>query len=734
MSDMQVTNLPAFFAACPRGLETLLGEELTALGAQVEKTTVAGVHFRGELAVAYRACLWSRLANRIILCLIREEGVESPEQLADAAARVAWAEHLVPGRSLAVDFHGQSATIRHTRFGAQTVKDGVVTAMARAGRERPTVEPRDPDLRLYAHLHRGRLTLGIDFSGESLHRRGYRRELGHAPLKENLAAALLMRADWPARAKAGEALVDPLCGSGTLVIEAALMAADIAPNLNRARFGLEAWAGHDRELWRELRREAEARASLGRKRCKARLFGSDQSPQAIAAAKANAMRAGIPALIHFQGASVAELKRPESLSPEARGLVITNPPYGERIGELPELVTLYRQLGERLREAFPGWNLALFTGNPDLGHRLGMRAHKHYAFRNGPLEARLLLIAIPEASGEAGSDARPEAPARSENAQMFANRLLKNRKRLKKWLKQSGESCYRLYDADMPEFALAIDVYGDWVHVQEYAPPKSVDAAQAQKRLFDALGVIPEVLEVSPSRVVIKRRERQSGRAQYQKQGSHGERFEVREGRARLWVNLRDYLDTGLFLDHRPVRRRLAEMAAGKRFLNLFCYTATATVQAALGTEKAGGASDTISVDLSNTYLSWARDNFALNGLDPAHHRVVRDDCLRWLETAKAEFDLIFMDPPTFSNSKKMEATLDIQRDHGRLIRLAMARLAEDGTLVFSNNQRRFALDADLAEQYRVEEISAKTFDPDFKRNPDLHHVFLIRHRGEPTA
>lgn len=307
---------------------------------------------------------------------------------------------------------------------------------------------------------------------------------------------------------------------------------------------------------------------------------------------------------------------------------------------------------------------------------------------------------------------------------MFANRLTKNRKRLKKWLKRSGETCYRLYDADMPEYALAIDVYGDHVHVQEYAPPKSIDAGQAQKRLFEALAVIPEELEVDASRVVVKRRERQSGRAQYQKQAASGERFEVREGPARVWVNLRDYLDTGLFLDHRPVRRMLGEMAQGKRFLNLFCYTATATVQAALG-----GASDSVSVDLSNTYLDWARDNFALNRLDPSRHRVVRDDCFQWLETAGVHFDLIFMDPPTFSNSKKMADTLDVQRDHGRLVRLAMARLAPGGTLVFSNNQRRFKLDAELAEAYAVEDISAKTFDPDFHRRPDLHHVFLIRHK-----
>ncbi|MDT0500268.1 MULTISPECIES: bifunctional 23S rRNA (guanine(2069)-N(7))-methyltransferase RlmK/23S rRNA (guanine(2445)-N(2))-methyltransferase RlmL [unclassified Halomonas] len=720
--DLQVT--------CPRGLEELLSEELEALGAVPVKSTVGAVSARADRVTAYRVCLWSRLANRVILCLVRDEGIATPEQLREAIAAIPWEAHLPLSASLAVDFHGRSEAIRHTRFGAQTVKDGVVDRLQARGLPRPSVDLKQPDLRCYANLHRGRLVVGIDLSGVSLHRRGYRRDVGHAPLKENLAAALLLRAGWPELARQGAPLVDPLCGAGTLLIEAAMMAADMAPGLARDRFGFHGWAGHDEAGWRELRREAEARASIGRKRCRSRFYGFDQSPAALAAAKANAMRAGIPALIELRGAGLGELASPQGLAEASPGLLITNPPYGERLGELPELVTLYARLGERVRDAFPGWQLAVFTANPDLGHRIGLRAHKQYALRNGPLEAKLLLMAVPERQdGQAAA-----TPARSQGAQMFANRLEKNRRRLKKWLKKSGESCYRLYDADMPEYAMAVDVYADWVHVQEYAAPKSVDVDQAQKRLFEALAVIPEVLEVAPTRVVVKRRQRQSGRAQYEKQAATGERFEVREGPARLWINLRDYLDTGLFLDHRPVRRMLGEMAAGRRFLNLFCYTGAATVQAALGNGEAGGATESVSVDLSNTYLQWARDNFALNRLDPGRHRVVREDCLRWLERANAEFDLIFMDPPTFSNSKKMEETLDIQRDHGRLVRLAMARLAPGGTLVFSNNQRRFKLDADLVEHYAVKEISGQTFDPDFVRNPDLHHVFLIRHRGDGEA
>ncbi|MCE3026207.1 bifunctional 23S rRNA (guanine(2069)-N(7))-methyltransferase RlmK/23S rRNA (guanine(2445)-N(2))-methyltransferase RlmL [Salinicola sp. DM10] len=732
-------SLLSLYITCPWGVEPLLAEEVAELGAEIQKTTVAGLHAHADLATAYRLCLWSRLANRVILTLGRESGCDTPEAIVAAVSQLPWAEKLRDGQTLAVDFHGQSAAIRHTRFGAQVVKDGVVEALAAAGRARPQVDLGQPDVRVYANLHKGQLLVGIDLVGASLHQRGYRRDIGHAPLKENLAAALLVRAGWPARAKRGEPLVDPMCGAGTLLIEAAMMAADIAPQLSRERFGFQRLADFDPALWQTLAREAKVRADLGRRRARSRLWGFDQSPQAIAAARSNAMRAGIPALIELAGAAVKGLTPPAEAS--TPGLVITNPPYGERLGELPELVALYGDLGQRLKQHFGGWQLALFTGNPDLGHRLGLRAHKQYAFKNGPLDCKLLLADVAVRDADSGdSDARHsdkpgsvpsaqtpspgDAAPLSEGARMFANRLQKNRKWLSKWLKQSGERCYRLYDADMPEYALAIDVYGHRVHVQEYAAPRSVDADKAKRRLLDALSAIPVALDVRPEQIHYKQRERQSGKAQYRKQDDSGERFVVEEGPAKLWVNLTDYLDTGLFLDHRPVRRLLRERAAGKRFLNLFCYTGTATVHAALG-----GASDSLSVDLSNTYLDWARDNLVLNQLDPGHHRVVRDDCFRWLETAGGSFDLIFLDPPTFSNSKKMSGTLDIQRDHVRLVELAMARLAPGGELVFSNNQQRFKLDPALSTRFAVTEITAQTFDPDFSRRANLHHCFSIRHR-----
>ncbi len=441
-----------------------------------------------------------------------------------------------------------------------------------------------------------------------------------------------------------------------------------------------------------------------------------------------------------------------------KGLVICNPPYGERLGDEASLLYLYQNLGERLRQACLNWEAAVFTGAPDLGKRMGIRSHKQYSFWNGALPCKLLLIKVtPDqfVTGERrtpeqrqaerenpvevevverklnknGNPIKPEPvvveQARlSEGGQMFANRLQKNLKLLGKWVRREGIDCYRVYDADMPEYSLAIDLYHDWVHVQEYAAPKSIDPEKASARLFDALAAIPQALSIDKSRVVIKRRERQSGTKQYERQSAQGQFLEVSEGGVKLLVNLTDYLDTGLFLDHRPMRMRIQREAAGKRFLNLYAYTATASVHAAKG-----GARSTTSVDLSRTYLDWARRNLSLNGFSDKN-RLEQGDVMAWLQANRDEYDLIFIDPPTFSNSKRMEGIFDVQRDQVELIDLAMARLAPGGVLYFSNNFRKFVLDENLGQRYAVEDITAQTIDPDFARNGKIHRAWKITARA----
>ncbi len=716
---------------CPKGLEGLLLEEAKALGLEEAREQTAAVRGQAEIEVAYRLCLWSRLANRVLLVLSRF-AMNNADELYEGVKAVDWQDHLEPAGSLAVEFSGNGSGIDNTHFGALKVKDAIVDRLRTAGGERPSIDKLNPDLRVHLRLDRGEAVLSLDLSGHSLHQRGYRLQQGAAPLKENLAAAVLIRAGWPRIAAEGGALADPMCGVGTFLIEAALMAADIAPNLKRERWGFSNWLGHVPAIWKKLHAEAEHRAVAGLAKPPLWIRGYEADPRLIQPGRNNVERAGLSDWVKiYQGELGSFEPRPDQ---NQKGLVISNPPYGERLGDEASLLYLYQNLGERLRQACLGWEAAVFTGAPELGKRMGLRSHKQYSFWNGALACKLLLIKVQTEQFVTGErraredDQQPvsEAPQQSrlsEGGQMFANRLQKNLKQLGKWARREGVECYRLYDADMPEYALAVDLYRDWVHVQEYAAPRSIDPDKAQARLLDALAAIPQALGVAQNRVAIKRRERQTGTKQYQRQAAQGQFMEVSEGGVKLLVNLTDYLDTGLFLDHRPLRLRIQREAAGKRFLNLFCYTATATVHAAKG-----GARSTTSVDLSKTYLDWARRNLSLNGFSDKH-RLEQGDVMAWLGDDRGEYDLIFIDPPTFSNSKRMEGVFDVQRDHVELLDLAMARLARGGVLYFSNNFRKFQLDETLVARYQVEEISAQTLDPDFARNPKIHRAWRFTAR-----
>ncbi len=713
---------------CPKSLESLLLDEAGQLGLEEAREHVAMVRGFAGIETAYRLCLWSRLANRVLLVLARFP-VSNAETLYEGVKAVDWSEHLDAGGSLAVEFSGRGAGIDNTHFGALKVKDAIVDRLRAQFGQRPSVDKDNPDLRVHLRLDKGEAVLSIDLSGHSLHQRGYRLQQGAAPLKENLAAAILIRAGWPRIAAEGGALADPMCGVGTFLVEAGLMAADVAPNLKRQQWGFSRWLGHVPAVWNRLHAEAEERARIGLGKPPLWIRGYEADPRLIQPARNNIERAGLGEWVRIYQGELATFE-PRTDKGQA-GLVVCNPPYGERLGDEASLLYLYQNLGERLRQACMGWEAAIFTGAPELGKRMGIRSHKQYALFNGALPCKLLLLQVrPDqfvTGNRQGAEDRlvPQAsePARlSEGGQMFANRLQKNLKTLGKWAKQAGVECYRLYDADMPEYALAIDLYRDWVHVQEYAPPRSIDPEKAQTRLLDALAAIPVALGVPAERVVIKRRERQTGTRQYERQGEQGRFMEVSEGGVKLLVNLTDYLDTGLFLDHRPMRLRIQREAAGKRFLNLFCYTATATVHAAKG-----GARSTTSVDLSKTYLDWARRNLSLNGFSDKQ-RLEQGDVMAWLEADRGEYDLIFIDPPTFSNSKRMEGVFDVQRDHARLIDLAMARLAAGGVLYFSNNFRKFQLDEMLAKRYKIAEVTGETLDPDFARNPRIHRAWHISH------
>lgn len=706
-----------FFATSPLGVEPLLAEELRSLGATSLRETRAGVAFSGSLETAYRVCLWSRLASRVFLPLA-EFAATTPEELYDGARMIPWSEHLDSGATFAVDAAVTSSEITHSRFAALKIKDAIVDVLREERGFRPDVDVKKADLRFNLYLRRDRAIVSLDLSGESLHRRGYRHETVLAPLKENLASAILLRVGWPKIAAEGGSLIDPMCGSGTFVIEAALMAADIAPGLSRDDFGFKHWRGHNDALWRQLIVEARQRREIGMVHLPL-LCGFDSAAGAIRAARMNADAAGFGGKLRFERREVDALVRtPGSHS----GLLVVNPPYGERLGEKNLLAPLYATLGARLRSEFIGWKAAIFTGNPELARAMEMRPVKQNTLFNGALECRLLHFQI-ENEYFYGAATRPpgEEKPLSAGAEMFANRLRKNLKSLGKWARTQGIECYRLYDADMPEYAVAVDLYGDAVHVQEYEAPKTIDEEQARLRLIEILSALPVALQIPREKITLKVRKKQKGAAQYEKFGAEGRMLEVREGEARLLVNLTDYLDTGLFLDHRDTRQMIHEMARGKEFLNLFCYTGAFTVQAALG-----GARRSVSVDMSTTYIKWAERNFVLNGMSTSTHELVQADCLTWVKESRRKFDLIFLDPPTFSNSKTMHATFDVQRDYVSLLRSTSRLLSPGGILIFSNNNRRFKMDVAALPELEIVDISPRTIPRDFARNPRIHNCWQI--------
>ncbi len=752
MTDADLESLPVhheWMVTAPGGFGDLLVGELRAAGGEAVEERTYGARCMASLETAYRMCLQSRIASRVLLVLARVPAATA-EELYAGMLSVDWSGVLTPGATFAIDAKATASQLTHTQFITLKAKDAVVDQLRAARGERPNIDPLAPDLRLHVRLSKDVATIALDLAGEPLHRRGYRARGVAAPMKENLAAGLLLRSGWPAIAAEGGGFVDPLCGSGTLVIEAALIAADIAPGLLRQRFGFERWVLHDAPLWSQLRAEADA-ARARSPLAAGRIFGRDRDGQAVRAARENAERAGVAELIDLQPGELSQLMKPR----QPTGLLLTNPPYGERLGEVESLRGLYSELGQVLRERYVGWKAGVFTGNPPLGKLLRIEARRTHSLHNGPLECKLLRFDVqPEHFHRDREPGRPPTvdagAAERPGAQMFANRLRKNLVERRSWAARERVQCYRVYDADMPEYAFAIDWYGTTpaaACVQEYAAPRTVDAARAKTRREEVLAVLPEVLGLPVSQLYFRTRRPQSGSQQYTKVAEQHEYHTVEEGGLKFQVNFTDYLDTGLFLDHRPVRGWLRDWVREQReqllanpgrrpvvrFLNLFAYTGAASVYAA-----AAGA-QTTTIDLSHTYLDWARENFRVNGLDGPAHAFIHADCLQWVAEQANEaraaqsagrtggWDLIFLDPPTFSNSKRMQGTWDVQRDHVALVRDVAALLAPGGLLVFSTNATKFRLDTAALADLKLEDVSARSVPKDFARNARIHACFLIR-------
>jgi 23S rRNA (guanine2445-N2)-methyltransferase / 23S rRNA (guanine2069-N7)-methyltransferase len=742
-----------FTARTLEGLEWVLARELEAVGARDLRLGRRTIEFSAEPGrereTLYRAVLECRTAIRLLEPLGRFR-VDSPETLYRAMQEVDWTEQLKVSDSLRVDAAIHDTFLTHSLYAAQIVKDAVVDQLRTPSGRRPSVQLRGATLRIALHLVGGVATVFRDAAGRSLHQRGWRMGEVEAPLSEVLAAGILATAGWwrpgdGGGSTTGEPLLDPMCGSGTLVIEGATIAAGMAPGLWRARrkaHGFFRFRDCDRPVAERLLADLEARV-----RVPAPLFvASDLDPGAVDAARACAEAAGVAAAItidrrHFEDARPAP----------PPGLVVTNPPYGERL-PLPRAGALFRRIGDWLVQRCGGWRAAILAADtPALSH-LGLRPSHRIPLTNGPIPCKLLELEIrgratppviplavegrdsvaheSDPASPVSSPGRPRARTTADQIGDFRRRLAKRFKHLSKWARRQGIEAFRVYDRDIPEISLAIDWYAGWLHAAEYDRPHERTEIEHEVWLDRMIEAAAAELGVPPDRTFLKARRRQRGGEQYRKVDERKTLVTVREGGLAFECNLSDYVDTGLFLDHRTTRSLVRDEAGGKRFLNLFGYTGSFSVYAA-----AGGAVETTSVDLSNTYLEWTRTNLARNGFkDAGRHRTVRDEARAFLEhrarRGEPPFDLVVVDPPTYSRSAKSETPWDVEQDHAELLELVARNLAVGGVVYFSTNFRRFHLAADRLEpRFTIREITNRTIPEDF-RNERIHRCWRLVAKG----
>jgi len=710
-------QMQQFLALTSPGIEVLLADEIKNLGGEHVVQKPEGVYFSASIALGYKISLWTRLATRVMLKLGEGEALNK-DQLFKAASSINWLEHFNSDTTFAIDFVGYSEEIRNSQFGGLTIKDAIVDQFREQGFERPNVDKKSPQISFQARLLRDHVSIYLDFSGRGLFQRGYREHSGAAPLKENLAAALIIRSGW--LADTSKPLVDPMCGSGTILIEAIAMATKQAPSISRASWGFDFWLKHDEDLWQEQLNKAieDSENSLDKAKISSlKVFGVDIDAGVLKTAQQNTRNAGVQRFIEFKCQNTNDINNVYGQA----GTILFNPPYGERIGELPELVENFVLFGQKLKSQFIDWRVAILTANVELLSMLKLSSFKRYKFKNGPLDCQLALYNVN--SKQLAKDAVNPDSSFAEQDSAFANRLKKNGKGLKGWLKSNQIDCYRLYDADIPEYNVAIDIYGDYLVIQEYAAPKTIEEQKATKRLQEVIYWAPKVLNIPTDKVILKTRAKQKGSNQYQRVDKSKQSITMNEHGALFKINLWDYLDTGLFLDHRKTRQIVAKKSKDKSLLNLFAYTGSVSVQAALH-----GASSITTVDMSNTYLNWAQDNFALNKLNGHKYQFIQADCLDWLKKNTTAFDIVFIDPPTFSNSKRMEDSFDVQRDHVALITDALKSLAVGGEIFFTNNKRNFKMDFEAMEVLglKAQAMSDVTRDKDFARNKHIHNSWSI--------
>ncbi len=702
------------------GLEAVVAREIEALG-YASKTIQAGrMLFQGEAEAICQANLWLRAADRVLIRLGAFEATDFG-QLFDRTNALPWEDWIPPDGEFPVNGRSVKSQLSSVPACQKIVKKAIVERLKSAhGVE--LLEETGPRVSIEVALLENLATLSIDTTGPGLHKRGYRTLAGRAPLKETLAAAMVMLSFW----RPDRQLLDPFCGTGTIPIEAAMIGRRMAPGLNR-QFAAESWPSIPPELW-EAARSAARKVAIPE--LPLRIIGTDNDEETLSLARYHAAQAGVENDIHFQRRDFATLT-----SKKLHGCVIGNPPYGQRMGERDEVQALYRAVPDVLRR-LDTWSHYFLTSHPYFEELVGQEADRRRKLYNGRIECTYFQFHGPKPGTLPGDPVEPTAdeseaakpafggllPEAERQAEEFRNRLVKRARHLRRWPTRRGITCYRLYERDVPEVPLVVDRYEDCLHITEYERPHERSAAEHADWLDLMVRTAGEVLDVPPDNIFLKRRRRQRGTSQHEPYAADRRTYVVNEGGLRFRVNLSDYVDTGLFLDHRITRSMVRDAATGRRFLNLFAYTGAFTVYAA-----AGGARSTTSVDLSRTYLDWAHDNMSLNGFSDDSHRFVRADAMNFIDEIEPGpvYDLALVDPPTFSNSKKVEHFWDIQRDYATLLNRLLPLMAPGGEIYFSTNFRRFKFDESAIQAESIREITRQTIPDDF-RNKRIHRCWRI--------
>ncbi|MCL2480259.1 MAG: bifunctional 23S rRNA (guanine(2069)-N(7))-methyltransferase RlmK/23S rRNA (guanine(2445)-N(2))-methyltransferase RlmL [Spirochaetaceae bacterium] len=738
-----------FFVTCPSGFEYQLVKELKNIipSLPIEQKQ-GGAEFTGSFSNGLKICLWSRIAGKALLAL-EDFNPHDEKEIYERAKRIKWSDFFYKEKTIAVDTTLVSKTFTNSSYLSLLVKDGISDHFRTISGSRPNVDKQDADIRINLFVSKNSATISLDISGGSLHQRGYRRKGAVAPLKENLAAALLERAGWnemvlqknmeQLQQDIGKpAFVDPMCGSGTFLIEAAMIASSTAPGLLRKNFSFQHLRQFKNEEWKALVDEAYKARDL-EALSPVRIFGFDIDGEAIRISKENIKSAGFSSCIDVKKTNIADIEKhlDKNLKP---GLVAINLPYGKRLGSDEDLSPLYQLAGEKIKENFEGFKVIALSGDEELSRSLGMKPLQVNTVYNGSIKSVSAIFSIDsryrektDLSGQEASSSdrktssaqngEAETPASVYFSEMLANRLRKNIKALRKWKTKESITSYRIYDADIPEYSASIDVYEDkFLYIQEYAPPAEIPEKKADRRLKEIIYTAQNITGINYKNINVRQKKRQKKGEQYKKRGEEGVYDIVQEDGLSFYVNFYDYLDTGIFLDHRIIRKMIRELSAGKKMLNLFSYTGTASVYAA-----AGGALSTTSVDTNSTYCSWAERNFLLNKMGLKTNKIIKADCMDFLAKDNELYDIIFIDPPTFSNSKSREDFFDIQADHSSLITLAAEKLKKDGIIIFSSNFKKFKLDDNISTLFFVSNITEQTVSPDFERHGYLRHCWILK-------